>query len=60
MSQTILSGTQIDSTKATEKEISASMTIGMEFGSDLLGYKATVSGTAGAAIRASVSDTLSK
>ena len=36
------------------------MTAGMEFGSDLVGYKVTVSATAGAAIRNTVSDTLSR
>lgn len=53
-------GTQIDKTRTTETEISTSMTLGMEFGSDALGYKATVSATAGVAITNSVADTFSQ
>ncbi|CDW72464.1 UNKNOWN [Stylonychia lemnae] len=49
----------IDKSKTTENEISASITAGFELGGDIYGYKASVSATAGTAVKDTVSQTLS-
>ena len=50
----------MDKTKTNENEISGSFTMGFEYGSDAMGYKVSVSGTVGKAVRDSVSETLSQ
>ena len=59
ISQTVTVSAGIDTSKTNAKEISASMTVGVEFGGEALGYKVTMSATAGMAVRNTVSDTLS-
>ncbi|CDW89576.1 UNKNOWN [Stylonychia lemnae] len=49
----------IDKSKSNENEISTSLTSGFEFGSDVLGYKASVSATVGTSVKDTISQTLS-